>query len=778
MVFSLAARARWRASFQALACVCALFVASAHAQSGYVHTDALQSAPTHQRFIVQYKEDAGVTTTAIAQERLGARLSGGPSPHQSDILLPGNPQHASPTVVREMAPGGYVVRSSVPLDAVAAERWMRAIADDPKVKYVQADELHEARRAFNDTWYSYQDNLHGAYGIAADQAWAMTSAKGVYVAVIDTGFVAHPDLDAAMLPGYNFVNFNTNPYETACTVSHGTKVAGAVAALGNNARGIAGAAMSRIVPIKVAPGCDDSGHWASDTMSAIRWAVGQQIGPTTVNANPVEVINVSRGANRACSPAYQDAIDYAVTAGATVIVSAGNDDIPVEEDSPANCRNVIAVGAVDEHGRRSSFSNHGAGIDIAAPGYLQWPSQDDRTIKYVQGTSYGSPLVAGVVALMQAVANPALSPARVEELLKISARAFPSTPDKAVGPGIAYAPAAVSLAMAEKKAGLRGAFVMVPQDKNGCLIISNNGLDERPSYHRWPDVPAGGAETCGLGDPQTLIQNRQAVWHLEPVTSSKGITAHIVRSHVNEKCLIRGHSGHAEAASLYLWGEVADKTFCGWPSADALIENGQAAWFLDEPQETIEGGKKRVHAGLKVLRPNFGYLFFEDDASPGENRILDGTQRKFDFHQLPPVDDAGVPAEGVPFRAVSNWNNECVDAEKGMTVRSPLVTYTCRTEEPQRFTFRDQRIYVGDSKTWCAEIQDGHHTLDAPIVVGRCSNLDSQLWAIDVTGRIRSRMADNLCMMVSAGASPRIVTWDCDAYSPTERRLFKFLAPL
>ena len=80
MVFSLAAPTRWRASFQALPCVCALFVASAHAQSGYVHTDALQSAPTHQRFIVQYKEDAGVTTTAIAQDFTRSVLATSSSP--------------------------------------------------------------------------------------------------------------------------------------------------------------------------------------------------------------------------------------------------------------------------------------------------------------------------------------------------------------------------------------------------------------------------------------------------------------------------------------------------------------------------------------------------------------------------------------------------------------------------------------------------------------------------------------------------------------------------
>ena len=57
----------------------------------------------------------------------------------------------------------------------------------------------------NDTLYPQQWNLHGTKGLATPEAWKTTQGAGVTVAVIDSGIVKHPDLDANVLPGYDFI---------------------------------------------------------------------------------------------------------------------------------------------------------------------------------------------------------------------------------------------------------------------------------------------------------------------------------------------------------------------------------------------------------------------------------------------------------------------------------------------------------------------------------------------------------------------------------------------
>jgi len=114
---------------------------------------------------------------------------------------------------------------------------------------------------------------------------------------------------------------------------------------------------------------------------------------------------------------------------------------------------VIAVGSITSTGARSSFSNYGAGVDIAAPGSsitstLNAGTKTPGTESYASysGTSMATPHVAGVIALIQSVSNPAKTPAQIEALLKSTARAFPSTPSQPIGAGILNAKAAVDAA--------------------------------------------------------------------------------------------------------------------------------------------------------------------------------------------------------------------------------------------------------------------------------------------------------------------------------------------
>ena len=145
------------------------------------------------------------------------------------------------------------------------------------------------------------------------------------------------------------------------------------------------------------------------------------------------------GFSYSCPRSYQDAINEVTAAGVTVVVAAGNFNSSASLVSPANCSNVITVGAINRTASRSWYSNHGSFVDLVAPGgetYISGngvlslsntgesaPSADDY--EYAQGTSMAAPHVAGVAALIYSL-RPNITPARVEQLMKDSARSFPS----------------------------------------------------------------------------------------------------------------------------------------------------------------------------------------------------------------------------------------------------------------------------------------------------------------------------------------------------------------
>ena len=379
--------------------------------------------------------------------------------------------------LRRLAVGADVVRSDRRLDRVEAESLMRQLASNPNVEYVEVDKLNKPLLTPNDTNYGQQWGYQDSdAGIRANEAWDVTSGAGSVVAVLDTGITNHSDLNANILPGYDFIIDTTvsndgngrdsDPSDPGDWVSanqcggvhaaqgsswHGTHVAGTVAAVTNNAKGVAGVAYSaKVVPVRVLGTC---GGYDSDIADAITWASGGTVSGVPANANPAEVINLSLGGSGACGSTTQTAINGAVGRGTTLVIAAGNDNTNVSNASPANCANVVAVGSITSTGARSSFSNYGTGVDIAAPGSTIMSTLNtgsttpgSETYANYSGTSMATPHVAGVVALIQSVSATPKTPAQVEALLKSSARPFPSTPSQLIGAGIADAKAAVDAA--------------------------------------------------------------------------------------------------------------------------------------------------------------------------------------------------------------------------------------------------------------------------------------------------------------------------------------------
>ena len=441
---------------------------AAPAFAGKAELSGLQSADTHDRFIVKYRdgsaERADVARAASGFCRAAAAGVGGKAFKLAHL--------------RRMTQGADVVKANRKLDRAEAQSLMLQLAADPNVEYVEVDQLMKAVMTPNDTYYSSEQwhYYNATGGIKANEAWDVTSGTGSVVAVIDTGITSHTDLNANVLPGYDFISDaamardgngrDSNPNDQGDWYAanecgsgvpasnsswHGTHVAGTVAAVTNNAKGVAGVAYgARIVPVRVLGKC---GGYTSDIADGIIWASGGTVTGVPANANPAEVINMSLGGSGTCSATYQNAINGAVGRGTVVVVAAGNSNVNVSGSVPANCLNVVAVASTTSTGQRSSFSNYGTGIDLAAPGSdIHSTLNAGTTVPGAEsyasynGTSMAAPHVAGVAALVQARATTPKTPAQMESLLKSTARAFPVTPTQTIGAGILNAKAAVDAA--------------------------------------------------------------------------------------------------------------------------------------------------------------------------------------------------------------------------------------------------------------------------------------------------------------------------------------------
>ncbi len=222
--------------------------------------------------------------------------------------------------------------------------------------------------------------------IQAETAWnEMDDLNAITVAVIDTGVcMSHEDLVGRVLDkGYDFVDNDDDPEDV---FGHGCSVAGIIAANIDNGIGIAGfAPNSSILPVRVL-GPSGSGSMA-DVAAGIVYAAD----------NGADIINLSLG-SMVGSQVTQDAVNHAIAKGVTVIASAGNSggDLP---GFPARYENVVAVGAIDPNGGRSSFSNKGG--DIWAPGRDVHTIFLDNGYKALNGTSFSAPYVAAMAAVLE-----------------------------------------------------------------------------------------------------------------------------------------------------------------------------------------------------------------------------------------------------------------------------------------------------------------------------------------------------------------------------------------
>ena len=291
-----------------------------------------------------------------------------------------------------------------------------------------------------------------------------------------------------MLGGYDFVNTDTN---AADDNGHGTWVAGIIAANPNDGYGIAGISWSdKILPVKVMSGTGTGD--TADLTAGIIWAADH--GAT--------VINMSVGGFPAATY-VQDAVNYAWGKGVVLVGAAGNNNRE-ETFFPASFNNVISVSATQINDEFSSWSSYGPKVDVSAPGasvlttnctvctYAGHNTWGTHTS--ISGTSFATPNVAGVVALIRA-RYPSYTPAQVVSRLI-------ATVDDLGRPGYEnrYGNGRVNAYRA------LGASVAGPPASNGDALEPNQSLGTarsiplgttRPSLH-----PAGDVDVFAVRVPR------------------------------------------------------------------------------------------------------------------------------------------------------------------------------------------------------------------------------------------------------------------------------------
>jgi len=358
----------------------------------------------------------------------------------------------------EFNPRQYVVVPAENVDEWAALELANKLSEqDSLVEYAAPNFISEHRKAAatNDPRLRSQWHLNNSGGggalagedVDAFLAWNITpgGSPAIVIAIVDDGVdIKHPDLQAniwvnpnANAPDRNGRNFYDDDYnprpryfhppydQLEGNDSHGTPCAGVATAVGNNRRGVAGIAYNcRILPVKIF-GADALAP--NDRVAdAIRYA-GQH----------AQVISCSWSSpwNSDLESAIDDVVQGGRGGKGCLVFCATGNGYQSKIAFPAKHPRVLAVGASNDQGKRSQYSNYGQGIQFVAPSSDHGRAGITTTDVSLRnrgfnlrsaytsdfgGTSSATPLAAGIAALVLSV-NPVLTWTQVRDIMRATA---------------------------------------------------------------------------------------------------------------------------------------------------------------------------------------------------------------------------------------------------------------------------------------------------------------------------------------------------------------------
>lgn len=215
------------------------------------------------------------------------------------------------------------------------------------------------------------------------------------VAVVDSGVdLDHPYLRGRLLSGVDFIDGDSSP-DDEC--GHGTHVSATIV-------DCAGSAPVRILPVR----CLDANNmgYTSTIAAAIKYAAD----------HGADVINLSLG-GEGDNPIMDNAVNYAVSRGALVVIAAGNDNKSTSGFCPAHMTTpgTVVVSAGSMGRSKADFSNYGNSVDLMAPGLHIYAAALNGEYWDMSGTSMAAPHVSAAAALLDLATGKSLSPSELEQ---------------------------------------------------------------------------------------------------------------------------------------------------------------------------------------------------------------------------------------------------------------------------------------------------------------------------------------------------------------------------
>ncbi len=270
--------------------------------------------------------------------------------------------------------------------------------------------------------------------VKAEQTWCISRGSGVIVAILDDGVdVDHPDLFSNMINRGFDATGNRNDGTPQTIDAHGTQCAGVVGMVNNSIGGLGIAYEAKILAIRI-------GY--TTVSQSFMYTKSSWISIALFYAkNNADIISFSISLPSYIYYVTPDFVNAYYTGregkGCLIAVASGNESTTI--NYPSWIPEVISVGATNHYDTRAGYSNYGTGLDIVAPGGDNSTlssrifttdlsgtngDSDDDFIR-VTGTSYSTPLIAGIAALVLSV-NPNLTSQQLRAILE-------TTTDK-VGP--------------------------------------------------------------------------------------------------------------------------------------------------------------------------------------------------------------------------------------------------------------------------------------------------------------------------------------------------------
>ncbi|MBN2248593.1 MAG: cell wall-binding repeat-containing protein [Coriobacteriia bacterium] len=544
------------------------------------------------------------------------------------------------------------------------DRTLAALRADPAVEWAEPDYLREVFVDYtswpNDpdfrdeavyqvsgvfleharSWY-----LRGPGSISADTVWpylapaplqpygARAAASAFPVGVIDTGFyMDHPDKGSNITAGKDLLDTYTHatnitttdydvnpltptsPGDSITEVSHGTCVAGEVAAGVNNGVGTVGAGYDTPVRVyKVQGVCVDGiPEYGIDPGEAVILDSAVIDAVYQATDDGCKVITMSLGGPEP-TLGLQNAVDYAHSRGVLVLAASGNSvDQPVQY--PAACQHVIAVGSYKIDGnsvseptlQRSSFTSYGTGLDLLAPGEGIWgfikPDFDadgpyviarPGYSPYWSGTSMATPLVAGGAAALWRLA-PALTNDQLAGVLFDSARDMGPT-DYDIGYGWG------AFNMGAARAALVRDYPELPAPT--LVLRPAEAISSASTSLSWQAV-------AGVG-----VTYRAAL---------DGSTLDLAATTVSYTGLAEGmHTASITAMSLFNWWDPVRSTTTVSFLVDTVTPAAPTVGFADSAitwnrtEPTLKENRVRIDGGVEVVLPGTASSYPLGSLGPG-----------------------------------------------------------------------------------------------------------------------------------------------------------------